>query len=79
MCRPVVENDVVLNFDFRNGAKKSGHFSHSFRASRFSFFLAGYHAQEHDLNVFLEFSKTIFTLKEWFLSKKGPKEGERVA
>ena len=22
---------------------------------------------------------SIFTLKEWFLSKKGPKEGERVA
>ena len=27
----------------------------------------------------LPFSDTIFTPKEWFLSKKGPKEGERVA
>ena len=35
--------------------------------------------QGHDLNVFLTFYDTIFTLKEWFLSKKGPKEGERVA
>ena len=25
------------------------------------------------------FCDTIFTPKEWFLSKKGPKEGERVA
>ena len=37
------------------------------------------HTQRHDLNVFQTFSDTIFTLKEWFLSKKGPKEGERVA
>ena len=49
------------------------------RESRFSFFLAGYHAQGHYLNVFLNFSESIFTPKEWFLSKKGPKEGERVA
>ena len=28
---------------------------------------------------FLKFSETIFTPKEWFLSKKGLKEGERVA
>ena len=33
----------------------------------------------HDLNVFQKFSESIFTPKEWFLSKKGPKEGERVA
>ena len=33
----------------------------------------------HDLKHFLKFSQTIFTPKEWFLSKKGPKEGERVA
>ena len=44
-----------------------------------SFALAGYHDQGHDLNVFLTFYDTIFTPKEWFLSKKGPKEGERVA
>ena len=36
-------------------------------------FLAGYHAQGHDLNVFETFCDTIFTPKEWFLSKKGPK------
>ena len=36
-------------------------------------------APRHDLNVFLNFSESIFTPKEWFLSKKGPKEGERVA
>ena len=42
-------------------------------------FLAGYQTQGHDLNVFQTFSNTIFTPKEWFLSKKGPKEGERVA
>ena len=28
---------------------------------------------------FGKFCETIFTPKEWFLSKKGPKEGERVA
>ena len=39
----------------------------------------GYHAQGHDLNVFQTFLDTIFTPKKWFLSKKGPKEGERVA
>ena len=43
------------------------------------FFLAGYHPQGHDLKRFGTFCDTIFTLKEWFLSKKGPKEGERVA
>ena len=43
------------------------------------FFLAGYHAQGHDLKRFGKFCETIFTPKEWFLSKKGPKEGERVA
>ena len=31
------------------------------------------------MNVFQTFPDTIFTPKEWFLSKKGPKEGERVA
>ena len=31
------------------------------------------------MNVFQKFSETIFTPKEWFLSKKGLKEGERVA
>ena len=31
------------------------------------------------MNVFGTFCDTIFTPKEWFLSKKGPKEGERVA
>ena len=31
-----------------------------------------------DLNVFQKFPETIFTPKEWFLSKKEPKEGERV-
>ena len=49
-------------------------------ADRVNFFvLAGYHDQGHDLNVFQKFPETIFTPKEWFLSKKGPKEGERVA
>ena len=43
------------------------------------FALAGYHAQGHDLKHFGKFCETIFTPKEWFLSKKGPKEGERVA
>merc|ERR1711873_19908 len=33
----------------------------------------------HDLKHFGTFCDTIFTPKEWFLSKKGPKEGERVA
>ena len=51
----------------------------SFAGSVNFFALAGYHAQGHDLNVFLKFSETIFTPKEWILSKKGPKEGERVA
>ena len=31
------------------------------------------------MNVFGTFCDTIFTPKKWFLSKKGPKEGERVA
>ena len=35
--------------------------------------------QGHDLKNFGKFCETIFTPKEWFLSKKGPKEGERVA
>ena len=35
--------------------------------------------QGHELNVFMTFYDTIFTPKRWFLSKKGPKEGERVA
>ena len=43
------------------------------------FLLAGYHALGHYLNVFQTFPDTIFTPKEWFLSKRGPKEGERVA
>ena len=30
-------------------------------------------------SVFQKFSETKNTPKEWFLSKKGPKEGERVA
>ena len=33
----------------------------------------------NDLKHFGKFCETIFTPKEWFLSKKGPKEGERVA
>ena len=49
------------------------------RGQQIFFFVAGYHPQGHDLNVFQKFSETIFTPKEWFLSKKGPKEGERVA
>ena len=51
----------------------------SFAGSVNFFALAGYHAQRHDLNVFQTFPDTIFTPKEWLLSKKGPKEGERVA
>ena len=43
------------------------------------FFPVGFHAKGHDLNVFQTFPDTIFIPKEWFLSKKGPKEGERVA
>ena len=43
------------------------------------FFLAGYHAQGHGLKVLGTFCDTIFTPKEWFLSKKGPKKGEWVA
>ena len=43
-----------------------------------SFFLPGYHAQLHDLKGFGKFWETLFTPKEWSLSKKGPKEGERV-
>ena len=35
--------------------------------------------QFSSLNLFQKFPETIKTLKEWFLSKKGPKEGERVA
>ena len=31
------------------------------------------------MNVFQKISESIFTPKEWFLSEKGPKEGERVA
>ena len=31
------------------------------------------------MNVFRTFYDTIFTPKEWVLSKKGPKEGEKVA
>ena len=42
-------------------------------------FLAGYYAQGHNLNVFGTSCDTIFAPKEWFLSKNGPKEGERVA
>ena len=33
----------------------------------------------HERGVFQKFPETIFTPKKWFLSKKGPKEGERVA
>ena len=51
----------------------------SFAGSVNFFALAGYHAQGHDLNIFQKFCETISTPKEWFLSKKGPKEGERVA
>ena len=29
--------------------------------------------------MFQKISESIFTPKEWFLSEKGPKEGERVA
>ena len=43
------------------------------------FFLTGYHAQGHDLYLFQKFPETTFTTKEWFLSKKELKEGERVA
>ena len=32
-----------------------------------------------DLNVFKTFSDIFNTPEEWFLSKKGPKEGDRVA
>ena len=31
------------------------------------------------MNVFQTFPDTIYTPKEWFSSRKGPKEGERVA
>ena len=34
--------------------------------------------QFSSLNLFQKFPETIKTLKEWFLSKKGPKEGERM-
>ena len=37
-------------------------------------FLTGHYTQGYNLNVFQKNS-----LKEWFLSKEGPKEGERVA
>ena len=43
------------------------------------FFLAGNYAWGHDLNIFQTCPDTIYTPKEWFLSNKGPKEGERVA
>ena len=51
----------------------------SFAGTVIFFALAGYHAQGHNLNMFQKFSETIYTPKEWFHSKKGPKEGERVA
>ena len=51
----------------------------SFAGSVNFFALVGYHAEGHDLKRFGKFCETIFTPKEWFLSKKGPKEGERVA
>ena len=51
----------------------------SFAGSVIFLALAGYHAQGHDLNIFQKFTEIIFTPKEWFLSKKGPKEGESVA
>ena len=51
----------------------------SFAGSVNFFALAGYHDLGHDLSVFQTFSDAIFTPKECFLSKKGPKEGERVA
>ena len=57
----------------RSGAKTSGHLGYSF------FVLAGNYARGDDLKGFGTFCDTIFTPKEWFLSKKGPKEGERVA
>ena len=42
------------------------------------FFLGGSYAREHDLKGFEKFCEPIYTPKEWFLSKKGPKEDERV-
>ena len=42
-------------------------------------FLADHHAWLIDLNVFGTFSDIFNTPKEWFLLKKGPKEGDRVA
>ena len=50
----------------------------SFAGSVIFLALAGYHTQGHDFNIFQKFTEVIFTPKEWFLSKKGPKEGERV-
>ena len=49
------------------------------RVNLLLFFPVGFHDHGHDLKHFLKFSQTIFTPKEWFFSKKGPKEGERVA
>ena len=57
----VLENKVVLHFDFNQviWVPRSGFF-----------FLAGYHAQGHNLNVFRTFSDTMYP--------KRPKEDERV-
>ena len=65
----VLENKVVLHFDFNQviWVTRSGFF-----------FLAVCHTQGHNLNVFGHF-QTPYTPKDWFLSKKGPKEDERVA
>ena len=60
----VLENKVVLHFDFNQviWVTRSGFF-----------FLAGYHAQGHNLNVFRTFSDTMYPKKIGFFQRKGRK------
>ena len=56
-------------------------FSDMFYFEFFSDILINLHHSLEFSDIFIDgrFCDTIFTPKEWFLSKKGPKEGERVA
>ena len=61
--------------DFRNFTFPRTFFSEL----KFFFFLPGYMSRGHIMKVFQKFSETRNTPKDWFLSKKRPKEDERVA
>ena len=99
-----LENKVVINFNFRHGAKKSGPSGHPFRsygffqwkskmkeftnvtgpvtsfAGRVNLLLPSWISWPWAwFEAFSQIFSNHFHPEKWFLSKKGPKEGERVA